>query len=183
MKKRILSILLWMGVVSFLIASAPSSTAATLAPELANNEAAEMKLDVIYEGAVVLEEDNFTWTDKNGAPHPIWNFTPHGALEAAPVEGTFDYGGGWKGSKNTTLIDWIEGYEYDNSVEPNMTWNYNLNGVYQDYFSDKTSASNNLISDGDRLEFYYGPDQDNCKKAIAAFRITVTTPPTKVGGI
>ncbi|NOQ32827.1 MAG: hypothetical protein GQ567_01315 [Methanosarcinales archaeon] len=136
-------------------------------------------VDVIFDGAVVLEEGNFTWYDKDGNPHEVTNFTPHGALEFAAHDGTFNYNGSWKGTKNTALLDWIEEYEYNNSVTPKLTWNYQLNGVYQNYYSDTTGVSNNPITDGDYIEFYYGTDQETTENATAVVRITVN--PT-IGG-
>ncbi len=136
-------------------------------------------VDVIFDGAVVLEEGNFTWYDKDGGPHEVANFTPHGALEVAAHCGAFNYNGSWKESKNTALLDRIEEYEYNNSVTPKLTWNYQLNGVYQDYYSDTTGVSNNPITDGDYIEFYYGTDQETTENATAAVRITVN--PT-IGG-
>ncbi len=134
-------------------------------------------VDAIFDGAVVLEEGNFTWYNKDGNSHEVANFTPHGALEVAAHDGAFDYNGSWKDSKNTALIDWIEEYEYNDSVTPKLTWNYQLNGVYQDYDSDTTGVSNNPITDGDYIEFYYGPDQETTENATAVVRITVNPEP------
>jgi len=134
-------------------------------------------VDVIFDGSVTLEGGNFTWYDKDGNPHEVANFTPHGALEVASHDGSFDYNGSWKGSKNTALIDWIEEYEYNDSVTPKLTWNYQLNGVYQDYFSDTTGVSNKPITDGDYIEFYYGPDQETTDNATAVVRIMVNPTP------
>ncbi|MHC1594340.1 MAG: hypothetical protein ACXQT2_03430 [Methanotrichaceae archaeon] len=134
---------------------------------------ADETLDVIYEGTVTLDDSEFTWVDNDGGVHQVSNYTPHGALEAASTTGAFDYGGSWKEFKNTALVNWIDGYEYDNSVDPKMTWNYLLNGVYQNYFSDTTGVSNNQLSDGDYLEFYYGPDEETSEDAIAVVRIMV----------
>jgi hypothetical protein len=115
--------------------------------------------DVIYDGTVLLFNDTFTWYDSySGDPHVVAILTPHGALETAASEAGFDYGGSWKGSKNTALIDWIEDYYYNDSID--WTWNYQLNGVYQNYFSSTTGVSNNPVTDGDYIEFYYGPDQE-----------------------
>ncbi|RZB29299.1 MAG: hypothetical protein AEth_01267 [Candidatus Argoarchaeum ethanivorans] len=130
-------------------------------------------IDVIFDGAVVLEEGNFMWYDTDGNPHEVANFTPHGALEVAANDGAFGYNGSWTGSKNTALIDWIEEYEYNNSVTPKLTWNYLLNGVYQNYYSDTTGVSNNPITNGDYIEFYYGTDQETTENATAVARITV----------
>ncbi|RZN15436.1 MAG: hypothetical protein EF812_02485 [Methanosarcinales archaeon] len=130
-------------------------------------------IDVIFDGSVVLEEGNFVWHDTDGNPHEVANFTPHGALEVAADDGAFGYNGSWKDSKNTALIDWIEEYEYNDSVTPKLTWNYLLNGVYQDYYSDTTGVSNNPITDGDYIEFYYGTDQETTENATAVIRITV----------
>ncbi|MEA2075466.1 MAG: PGF-CTERM sorting domain-containing protein [Euryarchaeota archaeon] len=130
-------------------------------------------VDVIFNDAVVLEEGNFTWYDVDGNPHEVTNFTPHGALEVAAHDGAFDYNGSWKDSKNTALIDRIEEYEYNDSVTPKLTWNYQLNGVYQSYYSDTTGVSNNPITDGDYIEFYYGTDQETTENATAVVRITV----------
>jgi hypothetical protein len=132
-----------------------------------------MTADVIFDGNIVLEEGNFTWIDKDGSPHVVANFTPHGALEVAAHDGAFDYNGSWNGFKNTALIDWVEEYEYNDSVTPKLTWNYQLNGVYQKYFSDTTGVSNNPITDGDYVEFYYGPDQETTENATAVVRIMV----------
>ena len=134
-------------------------------------------VDVIFDGSVTLEGGNFTWYDKDGSPHEVANFTPHGALEVAAHDGAFDYNGSWKGSKNTALIDWIEEYEYNNSVTPKLTWNYQLNGAYQNYYSDTSGVSNNPITDGDYIEFYYGPDQEATENATAVVRITVNPTP------
>ncbi|MEA1943869.1 MAG: metallophosphoesterase [Euryarchaeota archaeon] len=134
-------------------------------------------VDIIFDGSVTLEEGNFTWVDKNGNLHEVSNFTPHGALEAASIAGGFGYNGSWKGSKKTALIDWIEEYGYNNSVTPKLTWNYQLNGVYQNYFSDTTGISNNPITDGDYIEFYYGPAQETTENATAVVRITVNPEP------
>jgi len=130
-------------------------------------------VDVIFDGTIVLEEGNFTWYDKDSNPHEVANFTPHGALEFAAHDGAFDYNGSWKESKDTALIDWIEEYEYNDSVTPKLTWNYQLNGVYQNYYSDTTGVSNNPITDGDYIEFYYGTDQETTENATAVVRITV----------
>ena len=140
-------------------------------------------LDMIYDGTVFLKEGNFTWIDTNDESHIIDNFTPHGALDAASQDGNFDYGGSWKGFKNTAVIDWIEDYEYDNTATPKLTWNYFLNGAYQDYFSDVTGVSNNPISDSDEIEFYYGPDQENDENAIAIVRIAVRSKIDETGSI
>ncbi len=130
-------------------------------------------VDVIFDGAVVLEEGNFTWYDEDGDPHEVANFTPHGALEVAAHDGAFDYNGSWKDPKNTALVDWIEEYVYNDSVTPKLTWNYQLNGVYQNYYSDTTGVSNNPVTDGDYIEFYYGTDQETTENATAVVRITV----------
>jgi len=133
--------------------------------------------DVIYEGNVTLADGTFTWTDSDGTDHTIPNLTPHGALEAASHIQGFTYGGGWTGSKSTALIDWIDSgvanYTYDDSVSPKLTWNYQLNGVYQNYFSGTTGISNNPVADGDHIEFYYGPDQETTGNATAVIRLTV----------
>jgi DMSO/TMAO reductase YedYZ molybdopterin-dependent catalytic subunit len=134
-------------------------------------------LDIIWDSSVILENGTFNWTDSDSNVHEVNWLTPHGALEAASVADSFDYGGGWNGGKNTALIDWIAEYEYDSSVTPKLTWNYQLNGVYQNYFSDTTGISNNPITNGDYLEFYYGPDQETTENATAAVWITVNPAP------
>ncbi|MDD2666873.1 MAG: hypothetical protein PHI74_07795, partial [Methanocellales archaeon] len=135
--------------------------------------AAATSVDVIYDGTVMLTDGTFNWTDSESNTHTVSWMTPHGALEAASIVESFVYGGGWHGTKNTALIDWIEEYEYNNTVTPKLTWNYQLNGVYQNYFSDTTGVSNNPISDGDYIEFYYGPDQQTTENATAVVRMTV----------
>jgi DMSO/TMAO reductase YedYZ molybdopterin-dependent catalytic subunit len=132
-------------------------------------------VDVIFDGIVTLTEGTFTWTADGGDTHVVANYTPHGALEAASIDGGFEYGGSWKEIKNTALIDWITNdYVYDGT----FTWNYKLNGVYQDYFSDSTGVSNNPLNDGDHIEFYYGPKSDKTTdNATAVVRITVNPEP------
>ncbi len=134
-------------------------------------------VDVIYEGSVTLSGGSFTWTDSGGTDHNVSWLTPHGALEAASVDDGFTYGGGWHGGKNTALIDWIAEYEYNGTVTPKQTWNYQLNGAHQNYFSGTTGVSNLIISDGDYIEFYYGPDQESTENATAVVRITVNPAP------
>jgi PKD repeat protein len=134
-------------------------------------------INELFNGTVTLEDGTFTWTDDGGTGHVVDNLTPHGALEAAFLSDGFTYGGGWAGSKATALIDWIDSgtvnYTYDDSVTPKLTWNYQLNGAYQNYFSDTTGVSNNMVADGDYIEFYYGPDQQTTENATAVLRITV----------
>ena len=157
MRKRIVGIMVCVGI-GLLFLTIPAQVAA---------------VEVIFDGSVTMVEGNFTWYDSDSNPHEMANFTPHGALEVASIDGGFDYGGGWNGGKNTALIDWIDEYEYDSSVTPKLTWNYLLNGVYQNYFSNTTGISNNPITDGDYLAFYYGPDQETTDNATAIVRITV----------
>jgi hypothetical protein len=125
----------------------------------------------IYNGTVLLFNDTFTWYDSySGVPHTVNWLTPHGALETASADAGFAYGGSWKGSKNTALIDWIGNYTYNTT----LAWNYQLNGVYQNYFSDVTGVSNNPVGDGDFIEFYFGPKYDETTdNAIAFVRLTV----------
>ena len=130
-------------------------------------------VEVIFDGSVTLGDDTFTWTDSGNDTHVVNWMTPHGALEAASIADGFDYGGGWHGGKSTALIDWIAGYEYNDSVTPKLTWNYQLNGAFQKYFSDTTGVSNLAISDGDYIELYYGPDQETTENATAVVRIAV----------
>jgi DMSO/TMAO reductase YedYZ molybdopterin-dependent catalytic subunit len=143
-------------------------------------------VNVIYEGTATLAEGSFTWVDSEGVSHDVPNLTPHGALEAAFLSDGFTYGGGWSGSKSTALIDWIDdsvtNYSYDDSNTPKLTWNYQLNGVYQNYFSSSTGMSNNAVSEGDYIEFYYGPDQQTTENATAVVRINVEVeqPPAPV---
>ena len=68
---------------------------------------------------------------------------------------------------------WAATYTYIGS--PKTTWNYQKNGVYQNYFSTTTGISNNNVGDGDFLEFYYGPDQQTTGNATAVLRIQVST--------
>jgi len=141
-------------------------------------------LDLIFEGTVTLADGTFTWTDDGGVGHVVSTFTPHGALEAAFLTDGFTYGGSWRSDRNTALINWIDSgttnYTYDGSVTPKLTWNYQKNGVYQNYFSATTGVSNNGVADGDFLEFYFGPDQQTTNNATAVLRITVDIPGTPV---
>jgi parallel beta-helix repeat protein len=130
-------------------------------------------VDVLYEGTVSVAAGSFVWTDAGGAAHTVSNLTPHGALQIVNTSAGIAYGGGWSSSKNTALIDWIEDYVYDSSVTPKLTWNYQKNSVFQNYFSTSTGISNNVIVDGDFLEFYFGPDQQTTENATAVVRITV----------
>ena len=134
-------------------------------------------LDLIFEGTVTLADGTFTWTDDSGVDHAVSTLTPHGALQGAFLADGFTYGGSWHDTRNTALINWIDSgttnYTYDGSVSPKLVWNYQKNGVYQNYFSTTTGVSNNGVADGDFLEFYYGPDQQTTDNATAVLRITV----------
>ena len=134
-------------------------------------------VEVIYEGTVTLNAGNFTWMDDGGVGHEVSNLTPHGSLEAAFRQDGFTYGGSWHTGRNTALLDWVDdgstNYTYIGS--PKTTWNYQKNGVYQNYFSTTTGISNNNVGDGDFLEFYYGPDQQTTGNATAVLRIQVST--------
>lgn len=134
---------------------------------------------VLYDGEVTLcEGETFDWTDADGFDHTVDRPTPHGALHAASVDGGFMYGGIWKDTKNTALIDWIDSYVYDGT----NGWNYRLNGVYQDYFSDTTGVSNLVVQDGDELLFYFGPkDDQTVTQAEALVRIRVHVTPSGSG--
>ncbi len=142
-----------------------------------SNEAPPAQLDVIFEGTVTLADGTFTWTDDSGDDYEVSTLTPHGALEAAFLADGFTYGGSWHGNRNTALINWIDSgtanYTYDGTVTPKLAWNYQKNGVYQNYFSNTTGVSNNDVADGDFLEFYFGPDQQTTDNATAVLRITV----------
>jgi len=170
-KNGLLILCLILGVI---FSTFPASIASTDAEDVPDeNLMSDGYLEIIYDGCVKIYAGEFVWTDTDGLQHQIQNFTPHGALDISSKMGYFDYEGGWKDSKNTVLIDKIGDYEYDKSVSPKLTWNYQLNGIYQNYFSEVTGMSNNLISDGDYVEFYYGPDQETTDNATAVIRITV----------
>ncbi|KUG10026.1 cell surface protein [hydrocarbon metagenome] len=141
-------------------------------------------LDLIFEDTVTLADGTFTWTDDGGVGHVVSTLTPHGALEAAFLADGFTYGGSWHDTRNTALINWIDtgavNYSYDGSVSPKLTWNYQKNGIFQNYFSTTTGVSNNVVVDGDFLEFYFGPDQQTTDNATAVLRITVEVEGTPV---
>jgi DMSO/TMAO reductase YedYZ molybdopterin-dependent catalytic subunit len=161
MRKRIVGVMVCVGI-GLLFLTIPAQVAA---------------VEVIFDGSVTLGDDAFTWTDSGNDTHVVNWMTPHGALEAASIADGFDYGGGWHSGKSTALIDWIAGYEYNDSVTPKLTWNYQLNGAFQKYFSDTTGVSNLAISDGDYIELYYGPNQETTENATAVVRITVNPEP------
>jgi PKD repeat protein len=135
---------------------------------------------IIFNGTVTLLEGNFTWMDSSAVSHEIQNLTPHGALEEAYLSDGFTYGGGWSSGKLTALLDWIDNgstnYTYI-AGPPKVTWNYQLNGIYQNYNSATTGVSNLLIGDGDYIEFYYGPNQTTTENATAIIRLNINVPP------
>ncbi|WAI00349.1 hypothetical protein [Methanogenium organophilum] len=131
-------------------------------------------VDVIYEGSVQLGDGTFTWDG-----HDISEMTPHGALEAASDIAGFEYVGFWSGDKNTAAVDNIGSgdtwYNYTEIDGVQYAWNYQLNGVYQYYWSDTTGISNNVIENGDYVEFYYGPKSDETTdNATAVIRMRVS---------
>ena len=132
--------------------------------------------DELFNGTVTLADGTFTWSDyKTGNLYIANNLTPHGALEAAALSGGFTYGDAYKSSINGAIIDWIDSgsVNYSYVGTPKTTWNYQLNGVYKNYFSNVTGIDNQTIADGDYLEFYYGPDQQTAENATAVVRINV----------
>jgi PKD repeat protein len=135
---------------------------------------------VIYNGTVTLTDGNFTWMDSSGSSHTIPNLTPHGALEEAYQQDGFTYGGGWSSGKLTAFIDWVDdggtNFTYI-AGPPKITWNYQLNGVYQNYNSATTGVSNKAIGNGDHIEFYYGPNQTTTENATAVIRLNINIPP------
>ncbi len=131
----------------------------------------------IYDGTVNLADDTFPWTDSNGATYDISWQTPHGALQAAAADGGFTYVGAWKDSKNTALLNGIFADDtwYNFSKDDGLGWNYQVNGVYFNYYSDVTGISNYAdLADGDVVTYYYGPkDGTTIDNATAIITIDV----------
>ncbi|GAB7015503.1 hypothetical protein [Methanogenium cariaci] len=133
----------------------------------------------VYDGSVSLSDETFSWTDSNGDVYDIDWQTPHGALEAAATDGGFTYVAGWKDDKNTALLNNLLADDtwYNFSKTDGVGWNYQVNGVYQNYFSEETGISNfDGLSDGDVITYYFGPkDDQTTDNAVAILTITVET--------
>ena len=131
----------------------------------------------IYRGTVTLADETFSWTDSRGDAYTINWQTPHGALEAAAADGGFTYVAGWKDDKNTALLNNIlsDGIWYNFSKTDGVGWNYEVNGVWQNYFSTETGISNfDGLKDGDVITYYFGPkDDQTTDNAVALLTITV----------
>ena len=120
-------------------------------------------VETLYDGTVNLGDGTFAWTDSNGDSYDISWQTPHGALQAAAADGGFTYVAGWKATKFTALLDNIfaEDTWYNYSKDDGLGWNYQVNGVYLNYYSDVTGISNYAdLADGDVITYYYGPKDD-----------------------
>ncbi|KAF1078975.1 hypothetical protein [Methanogenium sp. MK-MG] len=132
----------------------------------------------IYDGSVNLADETFSWTDSYGDAYDINWWTPHGALEAAATDGGFTYVAGWKDDKNTALLNDIFADDtwYKFSKADGVGWNYQLNGVCQDYYSTETGISNfEGLADGDVITYYFGPkDDQTTDNAVAIITIDVT---------
>jgi PKD repeat protein len=147
-----------------------------------SQEAPPVPVDTIFGGTVTLSPDStFNVTAYNSqTEYTVNSATPLGALNAASNAGTgFTYSVGDKnfGTKGILLLDEIDSYWYNKTA--GLTWICQVNGVtLDDYGSPNTDGFNiKPLSDGDQVNFYFGPKPVSSDSATAVVKITVDIPP------
>jgi len=133
--------------------------------------------DVIFEGDVVLPDENVTVTSSQGTDYSIPARTPLGALDTVADAENFTYAitdKKWADS-GILMLDDIGAYPF---VKGQKAWICSVNGVLLDDYANPAADGLNVraLAEGDKVNYYYGPKGATTpENAEAAVLITVRT--------